>query len=161
MTKTKIIESKTCIVSPFPGGLGLKILVQLIKLIGPSLTKILGVIGDKGNINSLDLNSLLDLDIDVGKLVEAMDEAMIELCSRMEDEQKVLDLVHQLLLSCTVDGVEIDEARFNVVFMGNYGLLFKLLKFVVEVNYSSFLGSKGFSLDQSNQNQVGQASGQN
>ena len=114
--KTKI-SGKEVVVSKFPARYGLGLQVRLVKTILP-------VIPTDGNTNDT-----------ISKMAEGL--------SNLTDEA-VIDLVLDLLKQTTVDGKLVgEEAHFDIVFSGEFGLLFDVIRFVLEVNYKSFLEKIG------------------
>lgn len=142
-TQQKTIDGKNCIVVQYPGMEGLRIWTNLVKILGPSVAMlgkaVGGGIGDFKNISDV-----LDKNIDIDKLFSSLSEALVAVNGNI-DEHIVEQLVLRILSSTKVDNKEIDLNSFNLLFSGDYGFLFKLLAFVLKVNYSSFLGGKGHS----------------
>lgn len=153
-TQQKTIDGKNCTVVQYPGMEGLRIWTNLVKIFGPSMISIGGGIGDsiKGikDFNLDELSSVLDSEINLDKLFSTLSEALI-LTNKNINEDIVEQLVLRMLASTKIDNQEITLDSFNILFCGNYGLLLKVLTFVLKVNYSSFLGGKGHSTS-TNQN---------
>tara|TARA_Y100000310_G_C20703455_1_gene832276 strand:+ start:7913 stop:8344 length:432 start_codon:yes stop_codon:yes gene_type:complete len=122
--ETKTIDGKAVEVTAFPARMGLKLQVKLVKTIFP-------LIGLSQDMNIKDSSQVIN------NLATSL--------SSLEDE-KVEDLVLELLSNTVLDNKTIGEPHnFDVVFSSDYGLLFDVLKFVLEVNYSSFLSKIGIS----------------
>lgn len=149
-TQQKIIDGKTCIVVQYPGMEGLRIWTSLVKILGPSMLSLGKGLGDniKGIGDLSDLSAIIDSDLDIEKIFSSLSESLV-MASNNLDEDIVEQLVLRMLSSTKVDNVEINSTSFNIMFSGNYGMLFKLLAFTLKVNYSSFLGDRGLSTDTS------------
>jgi hypothetical protein len=142
-TRRKVINSKAVTVTQFPGMEGLRIWTKLIKMLGPSLStmgKALGGIDLSGGIDQIKFENILSSgSIDFDKLFSSISEAIMQ----ADLEESIVEEMVLRILSCTkVEGKEIDISVFNYIFAGNYGFLFKVIAFVLEVNYSNFLGGK-------------------
>lgn len=127
----KTINESIYTVTPFPARLGLKLKMRLIKLLGPSIAKA---------VTALDLNeggSVLESELD-GDLIG---QAIASLTENLGDD--TVDLMLDLLKSTRKNGVELNEQVFNLEFAGDYVTLYKVLYFVVEVNYGVFFGKGG------------------
>jgi hypothetical protein len=124
-TQERTIDGKDWTVTCFPVSEGLKLLVRLGKLIGGPLGKaVSGMTGE----------SLLEGELDMA----ALGDAVTELATKM-DEDDVLSLVKRLF-ACTMvvrDGKRHEiQNVFDTEFVGCYTTMFKVLGFVIEVNYS-------------------------
>lgn len=111
-------------VTQFPARYGLRLKTELIKLLAPSLFSLAGNLDAKVESSNISL------------IIES-------LCTRL-DEGAIESLVLRLLSSTRREGKEVDKV-FDDVYAGNYGELFKALKFVIEVNYGSFFQELGIS----------------
>lgn len=145
-TQQKTIDGKNCIVVQYPGMEGLRIWTNLVKILGPSIVSLGKSVGD--NIKDIKtfngVAEILDNEVDMEKLFSTLSESLVMATGNI-DEHIVEQLVLRMLSSTKVDNKEIDLNSFNLLFSGDYGFLFKLLAFVLKVNYSSFLGDKGHS----------------
>ena len=113
--KTKI-DGKEVVVSKFPARYGLGLQVRLVKTVLP-------IVPTDNNSDT------------ITKMAEGL--------SGLTDDA-VIELVLDLLKQTTVDGKPVGEdAHFDIVFSGEFGLLFDVIKFVLEVNYKSFLEKIG------------------
>lgn len=99
-------------VDQFPARLGLQYKKEIADLVGPIF---------KGNN-----------DAEVGAAVS-------ELISNL-NYKKIEKLIFSLLSQTLRDGQELNGPNFDKFYAGNYDELFKALEFILEVNYSSFLG---------------------
>lgn len=108
-------------VNEFPATEGLKVLTALTRLVGGPLTQILGaLVGGKDG-----LDSKLDLPL-LGKAIAQLTDQL--------DEDHVLALAKRLLRETRADGKEV-MPQFDLIFQARYLTLFKVLGFVVEVNF--------------------------
>ena len=67
--------------------------------------------------------------------------AVGQLVDSMGNDATVDFIVKELMQGTRLDDKEINDAVFDMEFAGNYGLLYKILAFVLEVNYGSFFES--------------------
>jgi len=134
-TQTKQIGGVRYDVSPFPGRKGLRLQYRLLKVIGTPISVLFGAA--KG-VTGLKDESVLDKEVNpevFGKAIEMLFKAL----SEIEFEALILEL----LSSTRKDNVEITPNTFDVAFAGDYGQLFEVLAYVLEVNYKSFLDRIG------------------
>ncbi len=129
--KEKTIDDLSCRVNQFTGTTAFKLFIELLQLLGPGLTSLLGK-ASQGKISSL-------LDVDIGGL----QGSILSLLSKL-DPEKNLDLILRLLADTTVDGVVVERTSFDIIFQGKLLAMFKVVLFSIEVNYQDFLGEKGF-----------------
>lgn len=123
-TEEKSIDGSTYAVSQFSATKSLKMFHRLGKMIGPAFGALTGgaALGDVANANV----SAESFGAAIKALFDACDETVFE------------RTVKDLLETTTKDGKPIN---FDLDFSGNIGSLFKVLAFVLEVNYSDFLGA--------------------
>ena len=127
--KTKEIGGRNWTVQQFGAKEGMRNLVTLMKYIGPSAAAAFnGLKGGKG---------FLDAEVDGAQI----SNAIMELVNRA-DEDGVLDLIDRLLSQTFTDNLPVNQ-QFNTLFMADYMTMFKVLAFVIEVNYGSFLPANG------------------
>lgn len=144
-TQHHTIEGRSIVVVQYPGMEGLKIWTNLVKLLGPSVALLGKALGGT-DVKDINVSKVMDLDLDLDTLFSSMSEALVMATDKM-DEHIVEQLVMRMLSGTKIDNKEIDTNSFNIMFAGNYGLLFKVLAFTLKVNYSSFLGDRGLSTD--------------
>ncbi len=147
-TQQKTIDGRSCTVVQYPGMEGLRIWTNLIKILGPSLALLGKGFGDSiKDFKTLnEVGKILDNEVDITKLFSSISEALVMATGNI-NEDIAAQLVLRMLSGTKIDNEEINGTSFNLMFCGNYGLLFKLLAFVLKVNYSSFLGDRGLSID--------------
>lgn len=122
-------KSYKVVVTAFPARRAIKMQIKIARLITPLLANI--DTSDKSEITK-SLNS--------GTIASALKGSL--------DEDKIEKLILELLETTTVDNQVIgkgNEVHFDMLFAGELGLLFDVIKFVVEVNFSSFLEKLGIS----------------
>jgi hypothetical protein len=119
--KEKEIDGQLWTVTEFSATEGLRLLLKLSKLLGRPLGKaISGLIGDGSGLDhKIDFSIVGEA---VGELAERMDEAEVE------------TLVKRLLRATQVDHKEVTP-QFDILFQRRYVTLFKVLAFVIEVNF--------------------------
>lgn len=130
-TKEKEIDGLKVAVSEFPARFGFKMQTRLTMIFGPALGTLLSGLEAK-------TGSALDGEFNLDKLPGALES----LFSRM-NEDKAMDLVLEILKSTRIDGVEVTNQSFDLVFAGKYHTMYKVLWFVLEVNYGGFFGEGG------------------
>lgn len=123
-TRERSIGGHSYRVTQFPGRMGLRLQVRLVKLLGPAV----GTLAADGNV--------MDAQIDGGMIGKAVGL----LADRLE-EDAVEKLVVELLSGTRRDGGELGGAQIDLAFAGHYGELLQVLAFVIEVNYGDFLGA--------------------
>jgi len=130
--KEKTIDSFSCRSNKFTGSASFKIFVELVQLFGPGLASLLGSTARDGSIKSV-------LDTDSAGLQLAMSSLMGKL-----NPDTNLAFIKKLLSSTTIDGQDLNDNSFDLIFQGKLLSMFKVLLFVIEVNYEDFLGEGGF-----------------
>ena len=128
--KEKEIEGMKVNVTQFPARFGFKMQAKLLRIFGP----VIGTVLSGNDISKGVMNS----DVSMGNLSEA-----IKRLFEVLDEDKSLALVLDLLQQTRIDGQEVNEGTFDTLFPGKYLALYKILGFVLEVNYGSFFGEGG------------------
>lgn len=124
--KEKLIDDVTCQVNQFTGTFSFKLLIELIQLLGPTFSQILGLAPKEGSILDIQFNPAL------------MSTAITHLVTKLDPENN-LQLVFRILSQTRIDGVELTKESFDLLFQGRMLLLFKVVRFAVEVNYHDFL----------------------
>ena len=125
-TEEKKIDDMEVAVTQFPARFGFKMQARLLKVFGPVIGKMLG---------GADLKKGADADVNLDKLSEA-----IELLFKSMDEDRAMKLIMDLLQSTRINGQEVNDGSFDSIFPGKYSTLFKIVGYVLEVNYGSFFG---------------------
>jgi hypothetical protein len=130
-TEEKEIDGSLYTVTSYSGRESLKIKKTLMRLFAPVipvLVKVLGQISKDTSVTDMDVN---DLDFtSIGK-------AITELLDQLTEDEYV-DLVLRLLRSTRRDNREITGEYFDLHFAGNLTTLYKVLFFVIQVNYPDF-----------------------
>lgn len=122
-TKTKQIDERSVTVSQFPARKGLKIKLHLAKMIAPGLASATGI-----------LTGGLETDFDSKVLAFAIGQ----LVDSLGNDATVDFIVKELMQGTRLDDKEITDSLFDMEFAGDYGLLYKIIAFILEVNYGSF-----------------------
>ena len=121
-------EDHNIVVSSFPAMQGLKIQLKISKLVLPVLGNFLK---DNESLDKLSDGSILSK-IDVGKISKALMSSL--------DEKTFGKLVLEMLSGTRVNDKEVGNSGiFDLVFTAKFDLLFDVIKFVMEVNFKSFL----------------------
>jgi len=129
--KEKKIDGMEVMVTQFPARFGFKMQAKLVKIFGPVIGVLLG--GTEG-----DTDKILDSNLDAEKLAGAIAKLFDSV-----DENEALALVLQLMQTTRINGQEVNETSFDSLFPGKYQTMYKVLGFVLEVNYGSFFGEGG------------------
>ncbi len=145
-SQKRTLDDLDFIVTPFSATEGLGCLLSLTKLLGAPLGKAAGSVAGEGNLLDVDTEN-----VTMGVLADAIGS----LADRLH-EQEVMSLIKRLLMGTHVvyNGKTVElmaggnEAPFEVVFQGKYFTLFKLLGFVLEVNFDLPLAGLTASLVQ-------------
>ncbi len=122
-TKTKQIDERSVSVTQFPARKGLKIKLRLLKMVAPGLASATGI-----------LQGGLEVDFDSKVLAYAVGQ----LVDSMGNDATVDFIVKELMQGTRLDDKEITDSLFDMEFAGDYGLLYKIIAFILEVNYGSF-----------------------
>lgn len=131
--KNRTIDGVTYTVATFPARRGLAIKSTLVKSLGPALSELMKAVPGGTSPTKL-LQADLKLEHvagSLGKLFECL------------DEKQFVELVMRLLEDTMRDGVPISGETFDVDFAGDYSHLYKVLWFVLEVNFGSFFARGG------------------
>jgi len=128
--KEKEIDEMKVSVTQFPARFGFKMQAKLLKIFGP----VIGTVLSGNDVSTSGLDSTVSMD----KLADA-----VRILFDVIDEDKALALVLELLQSTRINGQEVNEATFDALFPGKYATMYKILGFVLEVNYGSFFGEGG------------------
>lgn len=131
-SKEKIIDDCKVTVMQFGGRKGLKYKLRLIKLLGPVVTGLLSDIKTEKGLK-VNVKDLLQSNMDLSKIGKAIEHLL-----NSADDDKTFELMIDLLSATTIDGRDLSkDVVFDDIFSNNYGLLYKVLFFVLEVNYSN------------------------
>jgi len=123
VTETEI-DGKTVKTTVYPARRGLALKVRLARILLP----LIGGADTK--------------DIDATKIAEVLLNDLTE--------KNVETLIFDIFMSTYIDEKDAsDPALFDIVFAGDYAFLFQTVKYVLEVNYGSFLALIGLTGNQS------------
>ena len=123
-TKTVMVDNVEYKINVLPPSKAIKLLTKLTKLIGKPMASM-------ASGSSEEERSKL-IPMAVGALTESL------------DEDQTLNLVQQLMTCVTKEN---QMLKFEQEFQGRLGVLLKLCKEVLEVNYSDFLGEISALMD--------------
>lgn len=137
------IDGHSWTVTPFSATTGLKHMISLSKIFGGPIGKAVASLQgkDMGDLEVSDLS------------FQVIGQAIGELADRL-DEETTTSLIMKLFEHVRMDGKAVvsdgTSKGFNLAFASNYGTMFKVLSFVIEVNYQVPLASlvaEAFSRD--------------
>jgi hypothetical protein len=135
-TETKEIGSLSVSVTQFAGRRNLSVLLDLSKIVGPTIA---AAIGSTGNVKDM-MNADINVEAIAKTLFASMEKASTE------------KLIRDLTASTFVNDRVLDDVEFDRVFAGtDLWLLPQVLAFVVEVNFGNFsalVGSVSKASDQ-------------
>jgi hypothetical protein len=120
-------------ISSFPGRMGTKLGTKLAKILSSFISTISSNHSDDNTNSKLksEGKSVLEKDVDFSRLSKVLVDNL--------DENKLLPLILELLTFTRVDGQDVSKPEiFDITFAAEYALLFKVLQFVLEVNFKSF-----------------------
>jgi hypothetical protein len=131
--KSKTIDGIRFVVTPFPAREANRILITLTSYFGRPMASLAALFlrGDGSAPPDADGDELPTAAID------ALGDAVRMLFQEL-DEDKADALVTRLTSRTTANGQPIADAVFDVMFMGRLKLLYRVLAFVLEVNYGDF-----------------------
>lgn len=131
-THSKTIDGREFSVTTFPAMYSLRLKTTLTRTFGPA---VVAALSSKGT----SLKAVMD-----GDLADLNLEHAVELLTEKLTEDATEDLVNRLLSQTTVNNRTVTDADvFNDCFAGNLTGLYKLIGFVVEVNYGGFMKAVG------------------
>jgi hypothetical protein len=128
-TKTKEIDGKRVEVTPFTARIGVMIKVRWVKLIGPSLSSLIS--------NVKDVKGKLDVNTTV------LAASLSELCTSL-DAATTLALIVDTMKTTRIDGHDMfSEQEFDMMFASDYLFMYKVVAYILEVNFASFFAVGG------------------
>lgn len=126
-TKEKTIDGSVYAVTQFPAMKALRMQAKLGKYLGPSLSLLY--------VSEMNGNSDEKIPMALKMLFEQLDENTFE------------SLTLELLQCVRENGVELTKPIIDLKFAGKLNLLFKVLVWVLEVNYADFFQENGVIQD--------------
>lgn len=124
-TEETEIDGRRVSVTVFPGRESIRVWSRIMQLIGPAIGKAVGSL--KGG------SGLLDAEI----TPDALGDAVSELVNRL-DEVEIEGLILRILKDTRIDGKEVSREVFDIEFAGSIVTALKIVRFVLETNYSDF-----------------------
>lgn len=135
----RIIDGFKITTVNFDGRSGIRYQVKLIKILGPGLAKVVFSFIKTSGIKDVKLLNLLNTEFDLSVIGDGISNLLTTM-----DEDSTFELVMNLVSTTRVDGKELSNtAVFDNLFAGNYGLLYKILAFVLEVNFGNLFNMDG------------------
>lgn len=128
-TIEKTIDGKSYSITQMPARRALRMKAKLLKVFGPSLAEIF-LPGDGVPIDGLGFSKQ--------EAINGLSHLALQL------EESTFDrLVVELLQGVRKEGLELTDAIIDLEFAGDLFNLFKLIWYVLEVNFGSFFGESG------------------
>jgi methionine aminopeptidase len=128
--ETRVIDSQEYTTTQFPALFGLRLKVALAKKLAPALSELLGGSG----ASVLQLGDLMNLDIGVDRMGSALAGFFAQVS---EDEAE--DLLLRVLQWTKRGDALLDRDTINANYGGDYGSLFRVVAWVLKVNYGSLM----------------------
>lgn len=125
-TEQKVIDGSVYTATQFPARYALRLKAKLIKIFGSPLTQILFPEGKP-------LENILDYELKKDDIVKA-----IPLLFENLDEKTFDSLIIEILSGVRKEGVELTANVIDLEFSGELHTLYKVIWFVIELNYGSF-----------------------
>lgn len=130
-TEEKEIDGSLYTVTSYAGRESLKIkkiLMRLFAPVIPVIIKILGQISTDTSVSDMDID-----DLDFNSIGKAISELLDQLT-----EDEYVDLILRMLQGTRRNNREITESEFDLHFGRNLTTVYKVLFFVIQVNYPDF-----------------------
>jgi len=131
--QTKQIGEHNITVSPWPARVAWKNQITFGRVLGPSLKELGAALESKEKGASV-MDSNLDY--------SSIGSAISNLFSNISEEESEV-LLFKFLDGVSIGGQPISPETFDVLFLSDMISVYKIIGFVVEVNYGSFLGKSG------------------
>ena len=134
--KEKVIGDYRVVVTQWPARKALSTKLKLIRILGPGIGEIAS--GLKGQSTK----GLMDSEMNLEKLAPAIEKLLSALT-----EEIFMRLVTTLMSATRVNDLDMSiESNFDSTFSGNLTTFYKVVLFVLEVNFGSFFGENGIGL---------------
>lgn len=125
-TKEKLIDGKRVCVTPWGARTALKRKFKLLKLFGPGLAELAGGMKKDG------------METDLSNLSTAIEKLLVQV-----EEDEFIKIIMMFFEQLFIDDREITDTEFDSFFSENLNLVYKIIGFVLEVNFGSFFGKGG------------------
>lgn len=127
--REKQIEGNLVSVVPFTARKGLNLQIRLVKVLGPAIKEVI-----TPDVVSKIQSGDKDFTISFDKIVSAFQSVLSG-----PNSEDLLALIVELMANVTLNGQQMTENNFDIVFVDNYTLMYQIAYFVVEVNFASLL----------------------
>lgn len=136
--KEKVIDGITVQVLPLPFFKALKLKREILKIGSPALSEFMSAIDSDGVENVLD-NKDSEQNFNLSKMGKAIEILVADLT-----EETYMRLVKMIFESVTINNQDAGkEEIINTVYSGKMMAFYKTVAFILEANYSDFLGKDG------------------
>jgi hypothetical protein len=132
-TKETEIDKFKVKVTQWPARKAFKQKLKLIKIFGPSLAEIFSGYKSRKS-DSQEESSEIDMS-KVGLAIRMLFEKL--------NEDEMLSLILELFSSTRINDRELTESEFDMIFAGKIFSVYKIIGFVLEVNFGSFFEKGG------------------
>lgn len=116
-------------VTPFMARKGLNLQLRLVKILGPAIKDLITT-DVMAKIKSGEKN----FELPIEKLISAVESVLTG-----PNSDTLYSLIIELLSNSSVNGTNLTEEMFDVIFAKEYILIYKILFFVLEVNFADLL----------------------
>jgi len=131
-TKEKEIDGATYAVTQMTARKALRMKAKLMRIFGPSLAQLFLPSNDK---------AMDGMAFSKGEAVKSLQALAMQL-----DDDTFEKLIMEVLVGVRKNGMELNEQIIDLEFAGDLLSLFKVVWFVLEVNYASFFGESGIGI---------------
>lgn len=136
-TREKVINGSTYSATQLPARRALKLQYKLIKIFGSAISQVLlpSLSDDKGKVEG----STISLGIDK----RGISSAIMSITSQMDDAC-FESLIKELVQGVRKEGRELTDSFIDTEFAGDLSTLWKVIWFVLEINFDNFFEDLGF-----------------
>lgn len=142
-TSETTIDERAVMVTQLPGREGFKLKLKLGRTFGPAIGEIIAGLDSneeskKEKKSSKKITDFSTDDFDLGSISNAI-RSLFE----KTDEDKMLSIIMRILACTRLDNKEITDAVFDTEFAGDFGLMYKIVGYTLQVNYTTLFGKGG------------------
>lgn len=136
-TVEKTIDDINYSVVQFTYPKAFKLLARIRQVYAVPLTKVLKGLFAGGEASGFE--AIAEMDIDLSAIADSVVSALQDLEGKIDPDQE-FELIEEILEKVHIDGIAMTKEKRLTHFAGKIGHLYKVAWFVLEANYSDFLG---------------------